>query len=66
MIKFDDEEEDLQLVNIISITSVKNSSRKLLTIEGLVGGFKMFIGFDSGATASVMSLKTAKRCRVKS
>jgi len=65
MIKFDDEDEELQLVNMISIASVNNQLRKLLTIEGSVGGSKMTIGFDSGATASVISKSTANRCGIK-
>jgi len=55
IIKFDDEEEELELVNMISIASASSNTRKLLTIQGIVSGWKMVIGFDSGATASVIS-----------
>jgi len=68
MIKFEDEDEDndgTHRINMISIAKETNTTKRLLTTRGLVSGFNMLIGFDSGATASVLSRKSVNKYGIK-
>jgi hypothetical protein len=50
-------------VNILSIMGNYKTVDSLLTVAGTVNGVKLSLALDSGATASVMAHRVAKKFR---